>query len=655
MSDTPKCPRCGSRNVSTSLDYKIKKGLRYAGEFAIGYGAGYLLGGLGLGSVAEDLVGDVNLHDKVEKEYECNNCGHIWKGKAKTVHAKKPAQKKQQDKSKIEQPLDHYWSLRNQGRDEEAFQYALSNKDKDGCEAFYLFLGESSYPEYDKALEFFNSGVDLCVKCNNQEILLKILYGRAQCFFSLGNYKEARKDAAYVYYNIAETLVNSNNYPIKKHAREIFQESDRLFVEHFLDLEWSERQYIFITDNLSFLYQNRVLALDINNLPKIEFPYGVPAINELYCAVSENEYCPPKECEEFLLLRQLIEYSSFLKSIGASKVSIQPLDRASKECMRFFSKACSTIGQNKEYRPWGPVRLHENRFWYDGDDDWRNLFIDRNEKDIYNYSYTFSLSDLHYITEEEYETVKNDISYWINEPHKTLGEYCDWNKTVGVEFSVEFYSIKELPGRRPYCMPFSLQIEGKEYVENIGTVVYGTISSGFISVNDNVLIQNKSGAIFTDKCTEIYIDESVPKAIYGDSVGLVLNNTKDNDIEIGGVVSIWEHESEPIEAKDSLYSSDEKEFLEMYQEYAADGEISERDRRMLDKFRVRCGISEDRARELEASCSKPQLSEVEQEYLEMFKEYAADGEISERDRKMLNKMRDRMGISEERAKEIEQY
>ena len=36
----------------------------------------------------------------------------------------------------------------------------------------------------------------------------------------------------------------------------------------------------------------------------------------------------------------------------------------------------------------------------------------------------------------------------------------------------------------------------------------------------------------------------------------------------------------------------------------------------------------------------------------MFKEYAADGEISERDRKMLNKMRDRMGISEERAKEL---
>ena len=75
--------------------------------------------------------------------------------------------------------------------------------------------------------------------------------------------------------------------------------------------------------------------------------------------------------------------------------------------------------------------------------------------------------------------------------------------------------------------------------------------------------------------------------------------------------------------------------------------------RNLNKYRSRLGISEERVRELEESCSKPQLTDDEQEYLELYKEYAADGEISERDRKMLNKMRERMGISEERAKEIE--
>lgn len=122
---------------------------------------------------------------------------------------------------------------------------------------------------------------------------------------------------------------------------------------------------------------------------------------------------------------------------------------------------------------------------------------------------------------------------------------------------------------------------------------------------------------------------------------------------VSGTVEMGETPQKKQVVNNIKVTSDEQEYVEMYKEYVADGEISERDRKMLDKFRSRLGISEERARELEESCSKPQLTEDEQEYLEMFKEYAADGEISERDRKMLNKMRDRMGISEERAREIE--
>ena len=97
----------------------------------------------------------------------------------------------------------------------------------------------------------------------------------------------------------------------------------------------------------------------------------------------------------------------------------------------------------------------------------------------------------------------------------------------------------------------------------------------------------------------------------------------------------------------------EQDYVEMFKEYVSDGTISERDRKMLEKLRIRLDISEERAKELEEVCLNPQLSKDEQEYLEMYKEYVADGEISERDRRMLEKMRNRMGISEEKAKEIE--
>ena len=107
-----------------------------------------------------------------------------------------------------------------------------------------------------------------------------------------------------------------------------------------------------------------------------------------------------------------------------------------------------------------------------------------------------------------------------------------------------------------------------------------------------------------------------------------------------------------VPASDEIAKKD-REYMDMFKEYVSDGDISERDRKMLDKLRASLGISEDRARELEASCSEPQLNEKEREYLEIYQEYAADEKISERDRKMLETIRDKMGISEERAKELE--
>ena len=51
--------------------------------------------------------------------------------------------------------------------------------------------------------------------------------------------------------------------------------------------------------------------------------------------------------------------------------------------------------------------------------------------------------------------------------------------------------------------------------------------------------------------------------------------------------------------------------------------------------------------------AKPKLSDDEKEYLDSVKEVLSDGEMSPRDRKLLNRLRDSLGISEERAAELE--
>ena len=85
-----------------------------------------------------------------------------------------------------------------------------------------------------------------------------------------------------------------------------------------------------------------------------------------------------------------------------------------------------------------------------------------------------------------------------------------------------------------------------------------------------------------------------------------------------------------------------------------DGEITNGERRLLNKLRVKLGISEERANELEKSLLQPQLTEDEEEYLNLYRECLAEGgNISAGERRLLDRMRMKLGISEKRAKELE--
>lgn len=84
-----------------------------------------------------------------------------------------------------------------------------------------------------------------------------------------------------------------------------------------------------------------------------------------------------------------------------------------------------------------------------------------------------------------------------------------------------------------------------------------------------------------------------------------------------------------------------------------DDEISSKERRLLNRLRERLGITEERAEELEASLLKPELTKEEQEYLDEYKACIEEGELSSKEIRLLNRLRMSLGITEERAKELE--
>ena len=110
-------------------------------------------------------------------------------------------------------------------------------------------------------------------------------------------------------------------------------------------------------------------------------------------------------------------------------------------------------------------------------------------------------------------------------------------------------------------------------------------------------------------------------------------------------------ESRPAQASDSLTDS-EREYLTELKECLEDGTISERENRLLDRLRKSLGISEQRAEELKEMASE-KLTEAEKEYLTEYEACMADGQISDRERRLLDKLSKSLGITPARIAELE--
>lgn len=106
---------------------------------------------------------------------------------------------------------------------------------------------------------------------------------------------------------------------------------------------------------------------------------------------------------------------------------------------------------------------------------------------------------------------------------------------------------------------------------------------------------------------------------------------------------------------EEAFSTEEQEYIDELKFMLEDGEIGERERKSLERRRERLGITPLRASELEYSLSSPQITPNEKEYLEEVRLTLEDGEIGPRERKFLDRCASRLGISPDKAKEIESY
>lgn len=211
-----------------------------------------------------------------------------------------------------------------------------------------------------------------------------------------------------------------------------------------------------------------------------------------------------------------------------------------------------------------------------------------------------------------------------------------------------------------YSTPFSMPVEDVFYIQGRGTIITGRIESGRIKVGDTIYL-GKGGISLTATVLGIEMFRKLlNEAECGDNVGLLLEGVSKDQIIEGMVASSVRTKAEVTNSSSKETTSAavvlptaEQEYIDELKECLADGEIGAGERRLLGKLAAKLGISAERAEELEASLSSPILSDDEKEYLEEFKAAAVDGVVSEKERRLLDKLKKMYGISDERAREIE--
>lgn len=205
-------------------------------------------------------------------------------------------------------------------------------------------------------------------------------------------------------------------------------------------------------------------------------------------------------------------------------------------------------------------------------------------------------------------------------------------------------------------LPFSMEVKGSypvNFYHNM-TIITGTVMSGEISKDD--IISLPSGEAASIKFIQMF-GKTLEGAECGDICALVLDGDFYSDLEsltpfVIGNVPTASNNAET----EAIISKEEQEYLtEIKACLEEDGIISDKERRILNKLRQSLGISEERANELEVSLSASQnLTSDEQEYADEIKACLEDdGGISSKERRLLDKLRNSLGITPDRAKEIE--
>lgn len=374
----------------------------------------------------------------------------------------------------------------------------------------------------------------------------------------------------------------------------------------FTSYPYADRQFIFIgkdikhlggcfdeSNNINWLFTQDYIPSDII------FPAGLPQVNTLYIAnpVRTYEYLPYEGAAHTLFLDKIRELRYLLQCLGATEITF--------ECIKGHDVSMTnSLSMNLEAN--GGVKL------YKGSGGFNNKLSGKyssNETNRVAVTQSFEPTQKPYCPE--------NLS-WLNSDN-------EWKTLVKQRLEGNMLNYEQVISTKSVVhMSNNQVIDVKAAFENFMVQVSGNYQ----------------------QTTDSTFDESQETEWKISAVFKSLNDYRKEEKTVNFMETL---SSKPVSHFTPEEEKYKEEILFCLEE---DGKISDDDRRYLERKRIKFGISVERASEIEKELL-PSYTEEELEYIETYKEIESDAEITPRQRRMLDRERDSLGISKERCEELE--
>lgn len=382
----------------------------------------------------------------------------------------------------------------------------------------------------------------------------------------------------------------------KPEREKIRNDSYENFKKTFLEIPTKERKVILTSNQFIQDEPNKFIFLHINSLPELKFEVNHPQHNELYVIhpFKQDVYYHIARFDEIMFQDKLMELNLILQCLGAKTIKLMKQESTTE-------KVKDTSNNSASGSVSGIINSAEVQTKLEGE------------------KYTEQKTTRKIVSEQHFEPDKEphipDNLNWFE--HEIV-----WQKLSDQRFNSNI--TKSIISMSSHSSEFLTISERKEILAEF-----------------KVFILNLKGSFDSHNYLEKFLEEENEWSIEVEFALKSELKSKSESMLIDKII-------------DKL-NSNEKEFEEFLFDCIEDGNISDDERKLIERKRIKLNISEERAKQMEDQVWQfGNANESEREYLEELEFcYSGDGLISEDERRILEKLRIKLVISEQRALELE--